>query len=174
MQGKSDAPIAERERKLEAGAAYSTRTELGLRHWQGRFVRKRSLAPAAMGAEDVTEHRGIEAIKRILYGAGQPHEGTGIESYDIATNRFHRHSGVGGRRLCSASAHSTQQNTEGQALQKRLLFRFQVQQARQDPVPYGATLRSTGTRSMPIKFFSITGISNQLTRRGRPNVQSHK
>jgi len=44
--------------------------------------------PRMPGAEGVTEHRGIEAIKRILYGAGQPHEGTGIDSYDLATNRF--------------------------------------------------------------------------------------
>jgi ketosteroid isomerase-like protein len=35
-----------------------------------------------------TEHRGIDQIKQILHGSGQPHHGTGIDSYDLATNRF--------------------------------------------------------------------------------------
>lgn len=44
------------------------------------------LLPGNVGA---TEHRGIEAIRRILRGSGQSHPGTGIDSYDLATNRFH-------------------------------------------------------------------------------------
>jgi ketosteroid isomerase-like protein len=35
-----------------------------------------------------TEHHGIEAIRGILGGSGRPHPGTGIDSYDLATNRF--------------------------------------------------------------------------------------
>jgi len=35
-----------------------------------------------------TEHRGIKAIAAILGGSGQEHPGTGIDSYDLATNRF--------------------------------------------------------------------------------------
>ncbi len=35
-----------------------------------------------------TEHKGIDAIRGILRGSGQPHPGTGIDSYDLATNRF--------------------------------------------------------------------------------------
>jgi ketosteroid isomerase-like protein len=35
-----------------------------------------------------TEHRGIKAITAILRGSGRKHEGTGIDSYDLATNRF--------------------------------------------------------------------------------------
>lgn len=35
-----------------------------------------------------TEHRGIAAIRGILRGSGRPHEGTGIDSYDLATNAF--------------------------------------------------------------------------------------
>jgi ketosteroid isomerase-like protein len=38
--------------------------------------------------EGETEHRGIDAIRRILRGSGQPHPGTGVDSYDLATNRF--------------------------------------------------------------------------------------
>jgi len=44
--------------------------------------------PKLPGAEGVTEHRGHEAIARILYGSGQPHPGKGIDSYDLASNRF--------------------------------------------------------------------------------------
>jgi hypothetical protein len=36
----------------------------------------------------VTEHKGIDAIRGILRGSGRPHPGTGIDSYDLATNRF--------------------------------------------------------------------------------------
>jgi ketosteroid isomerase-like protein len=36
----------------------------------------------------VTEHRGIDAVRGILRGSGRPHPGTGIDSYDLATNRF--------------------------------------------------------------------------------------
>jgi ketosteroid isomerase-like protein len=35
-----------------------------------------------------TEHRGIAAIRGILHGSGRPHEGTGIDSYDLSTNSF--------------------------------------------------------------------------------------
>lgn len=35
-----------------------------------------------------TEHKGRDAILAILAGSGQPHAGTGIDSYDLATNRF--------------------------------------------------------------------------------------
>ena len=44
--------------------------------------------PRLPGAEGVTEHRGIAAIRNILGGSGRPHRGTGIDSYDLATNRF--------------------------------------------------------------------------------------
>lgn len=44
--------------------------------------------PRLPGAEGVTEHRGIGAIARILGGSGQPHPGRGVDSYDLATNRF--------------------------------------------------------------------------------------
>lgn len=43
------------------------------------------LLPGNVGS---TEHRGIEAIRRILRGSGKPHPGSGIDSYDLATNRF--------------------------------------------------------------------------------------
>jgi ketosteroid isomerase-like protein len=44
--------------------------------------------PHLPGLEGETEHRGIDAIRRILRGSGQPHPGTGVDSYDLATNRF--------------------------------------------------------------------------------------
>jgi ketosteroid isomerase-like protein len=44
--------------------------------------------PLLPGNVGETEHRGIGAIRRILGGSGQPHPGTGIDSYDLATNRF--------------------------------------------------------------------------------------
>jgi ketosteroid isomerase-like protein len=44
--------------------------------------------PLIPGNVGETEHRGIEAIRRILHGAGQPHTGTGIDSYDLMTTRF--------------------------------------------------------------------------------------
>ena len=44
--------------------------------------------PLLPGNEGRTEHRGIDAIRLILRGSGQPHPGTGIDSYDLATNRF--------------------------------------------------------------------------------------
>lgn len=43
------------------------------------------LLPSNVGE---TEHKGIEAITAILRGSGKPHSGTGIDSYDLATNRF--------------------------------------------------------------------------------------
>jgi ketosteroid isomerase-like protein len=45
--------------------------------------------PLIPGNVGETEHRGIEAITRILRGSGQPHEGTGIDSYDLSTARNH-------------------------------------------------------------------------------------
>jgi ketosteroid isomerase-like protein len=44
--------------------------------------------PLLPGNVGETEHRGIEAIRRILGGSGKPHRGTGIDSYDLSTNRF--------------------------------------------------------------------------------------
>lgn len=44
--------------------------------------------PKLPGLEGQTEHKGKKAIGRILGGSGQPHPGTGIDSYDLATNRF--------------------------------------------------------------------------------------
>lgn len=35
-----------------------------------------------------TEHKGLKAIGGILGGSGRPHPGTGIDSYDLATNKF--------------------------------------------------------------------------------------
>jgi ketosteroid isomerase-like protein len=43
------------------------------------------LLPSNPGA---TEHQGIAAIRAILRGSGRPHEGTGIDSYDLTTNQF--------------------------------------------------------------------------------------
>lgn len=43
------------------------------------------LLPGRVGS---TEHRGLDEIRPILRGSGQPHTGTGIDSYDLATNRF--------------------------------------------------------------------------------------
>lgn len=44
--------------------------------------------PLLPGAPGQTEHRGIEAIRAILGSSGRPHPGTGIDSYDLSTNRF--------------------------------------------------------------------------------------
>ncbi|HEX8803259.1 MAG TPA: nuclear transport factor 2 family protein [Acidimicrobiales bacterium] len=44
--------------------------------------------PLLPGAVGETEHRGIDAIRRILHGSGRSHPGTGIDSYDLRTNRF--------------------------------------------------------------------------------------
>jgi ketosteroid isomerase-like protein len=44
--------------------------------------------PLLPGLQGETEHRGIDDIRRILRGSGQPHPGTGVDSYDLATNRF--------------------------------------------------------------------------------------
>jgi len=44
--------------------------------------------PKLPGAEGITEHKGIAAIKRILYGAGQRKAGSGADPYDLSTNRF--------------------------------------------------------------------------------------
>lgn len=35
-----------------------------------------------------TEHKGRDAVLAIIAGSGQAHGGTGIDSYDLATNRF--------------------------------------------------------------------------------------
>ena len=43
------------------------------------------LLPSNVGE---TEHKGIAAIRGILRGSGRTHEGTGIDSYDLRTNRF--------------------------------------------------------------------------------------
>jgi ketosteroid isomerase-like protein len=43
--------------------------------------------PLIPGNVGETEHRGIEAITRILRGSGQKHGGTGIDSYDLTTVR---------------------------------------------------------------------------------------
>ena len=44
--------------------------------------------PRLPGMEGQTEHKGIENIKKILYGAGQDKPGSGTDSYDLSTNRF--------------------------------------------------------------------------------------
>ena len=44
--------------------------------------------PLIPGNVGETEHKGIDAIKGILYGSGRQHPGTGIDSYDLMTNRF--------------------------------------------------------------------------------------
>ena len=44
--------------------------------------------PLLPGNVGETEHRGIDAIRNILRGSGRPHTGTGIDSYDLTTNRF--------------------------------------------------------------------------------------
>ena len=44
--------------------------------------------PRIPGNVGRTEHRGIDQIRNILRGSGQPHEGTGIDSYDLSTNVF--------------------------------------------------------------------------------------
>jgi ketosteroid isomerase-like protein len=43
------------------------------------------LLPSNVGE---TEHRGLDAIRGILRSSGRPHPGTGIDSYDLRTNRF--------------------------------------------------------------------------------------
>lgn len=44
--------------------------------------------PKLPGAPGATEHKGIDAIRRILGGSGRPHPGTGIDSYDLTSTRF--------------------------------------------------------------------------------------
>ena len=44
--------------------------------------------PRLPGLEGKTEHKGIETIKKILYGAGQDQPNSGTDSYDLSTNRF--------------------------------------------------------------------------------------
>ena len=44
--------------------------------------------PRIPGNVGQTEHKGIDAIRNILRGSGQSHDGTGIDSYDLSTNRF--------------------------------------------------------------------------------------
>ena len=44
--------------------------------------------PRLPGLEGRTEHKGIETIKKILYGAGQDQPNSGADSYDLSTNRF--------------------------------------------------------------------------------------
>jgi ketosteroid isomerase-like protein len=44
--------------------------------------------PRIPGNVGQTEHRGIDAIRGILGGSGKPHGSSGIDSYDLATNRF--------------------------------------------------------------------------------------
>jgi ketosteroid isomerase-like protein len=44
--------------------------------------------PRIPGNVGETEHKGIEKITNILRGSGQPHGTSGIDSYDLATNRF--------------------------------------------------------------------------------------
>jgi ketosteroid isomerase-like protein len=44
--------------------------------------------PLLPGMIGKTEHKGIEEITKILRGSGQKHGSTGVDSYDLATNRF--------------------------------------------------------------------------------------
>ena len=44
--------------------------------------------PLLPGSVGETEHKGIDAIRKILRGSGSSHPGTGVDSYDLATNRF--------------------------------------------------------------------------------------
>ncbi|MGI9288438.1 MAG: nuclear transport factor 2 family protein [Pseudomonadales bacterium] len=44
--------------------------------------------PKMPGLEGETEHKGIETIKSILYGAGEDKSGKGVDSYDLSTNSF--------------------------------------------------------------------------------------
>ncbi len=44
--------------------------------------------PLLPGNVGETEHRGIDAIRNIRRGSGRAHTGTGIDSYDLTTNRF--------------------------------------------------------------------------------------
>jgi ketosteroid isomerase-like protein len=44
--------------------------------------------PKIPGNIGETEHKGIDAIRNILQGSGQPHGRSGIDSYDLSTNRF--------------------------------------------------------------------------------------
>lgn len=44
--------------------------------------------PLLPGMVGETEHKGIEQITKILRGSGRRHGNSGIDSYDLATNRF--------------------------------------------------------------------------------------
>lgn len=44
--------------------------------------------PRLPGLEGKTEHKGIETIKKILYGAGENNPESGTDSYDLSTNVF--------------------------------------------------------------------------------------
>ncbi len=44
--------------------------------------------PLLPGMVGETEHQGIAEIRKILRGSGQPHGNSGIDSYDLTTNRF--------------------------------------------------------------------------------------
>ena len=44
--------------------------------------------PLLPGMVGETEHKGIAEITKILRGSGQKHGNSGIDSYDLATNRF--------------------------------------------------------------------------------------
>jgi ketosteroid isomerase-like protein len=44
--------------------------------------------PLLPGMIGKTEHKGIEEITKILRGSGQKHGNSGVDSYDLATNRF--------------------------------------------------------------------------------------
>ncbi|MEE3331301.1 MAG: nuclear transport factor 2 family protein [Myxococcota bacterium] len=44
--------------------------------------------PYIAGNEGETEHKGIEAIRAILYGAGADQASRGVDSYDLTTTRY--------------------------------------------------------------------------------------
>lgn len=44
--------------------------------------------PKLPGLVGETEHKGIEKIKLIMYGAGEDKSDKGIDSYDLSTNKF--------------------------------------------------------------------------------------
>jgi ketosteroid isomerase-like protein len=44
--------------------------------------------PYIAGNEGATEHKGIEAIRAILYGAGTDQASRGVDSYDLTTTRY--------------------------------------------------------------------------------------
>src|SRR5690242_4252153 len=94
--------------------------------------------PHLPGLEGKTEHRGIDAIRRILRGSGQPHPGTGVDSYDLATNRFHRRGRARRRRLGRPPAHPALHDARWSAVPQRLLLRVPLRRRRQDRVPDGA------------------------------------